>query len=153
MPTGDLTHIDHPLLQGLSDAHMRKIAGCAWGDRFEEGEYLFREGEIANRSYLISAGRLALELDGGQRGVIRISTIGEKDVAGFSWIFPPHRWGENGRVVEPVEATVLDGEALRKLTSEDHDFGYELLLRFSSVMSTRLQATRLQLLDVYGDHG
>ena len=153
MPTGDLTHIDHPLLQGLSEEHMAKIASCAWGDRFEEGEYLFREGEIADRAYLISAGRLALELDGGQRGIIRISTIGEKDVAGFSWIFPPHRWGENGRVVEPVEATVLDGEALRKLKSADHDFGYELLLRFSSVMSNRLQSTRLQLLDVYGDHG
>ena len=55
MPTGDLTYIDHPLLKGLSDDHMRKIASCAWGDRFEEGEYLFREGEIANRCFLISA--------------------------------------------------------------------------------------------------
>jgi CRP-like cAMP-binding protein len=153
MPIGDLTYIDHPLLEGLSEEHMRKIASCAWGDRFEEGEYLFRVGEVANRCYLISAGRLALELDGGERGVILISTIGESDVAGFSWIFPPHRWGENGRVVEPVEATVLDGETLRKLKAEDHDFGYELMMRFATVMIDRLQATRLQLLDVYGDHG
>jgi len=152
MSTGDLTYIDHPLLDGLSEEHMSKIAGCAWGDRFEEGEYLFRVGERANRCFLLSAGRLALELDGGERGIIRIATLRETDVAGFSWIFPPHRWSWDGRVVEPVEATVLDGEALRALKARDHDLGYELLLRFSAVISVRLQATRLQLMDVYGDH-
>lgn len=153
MPTGDITFIDHPLLEGLSDEHMKKLASCAWGDRFEEGEYLFRVGEMANRSFLISSGRLALELDGGARGVVRIATLGERDVAGFSWLFPPHRWNWDGRVVEPVEATVLDGEALRLMKTEDHHFGYELLLRFSAVITSRLQATRLQLMDVYGDHG
>jgi CRP-like cAMP-binding protein len=153
MPTDDITFIDHPLLQALSDQHMAKVAACAWGDRFEEGEYLFRVSEIANRCFLISAGRLAMELDGGERGIVRIGTLGDKDVAGFSWLFPPHRWMWDGRVVEPVEATVLDGEALRTMTIQDHDFGYELLLRFSAVMSARLQATRLQLMDVYGDHG
>jgi CRP-like cAMP-binding protein len=153
MPTDDITFIDHPLLQGLSDEHMAKVASCAWGDRFEEGEYLFRVSEIANRCFLISAGRLAMELDGGERGIVRIGTLRERDVAGFSWLFPPHRWMWDGRVVEPVEATVLDGEALRRMTIADHDFGYELLLRFSAVMSARLQATRLQLMDVYGDYG
>lgn len=153
MPTSDITRIEHPLLAGLSDDHMAKIAGCAWGDRFDEGEYLFRVDEAANRCFLISAGRLSLELDGGERGIIRIATLQEHDVAGFSWIFPPHRWDWDGRAVEPVEATVLDGEALRVLKAEDHDLGYELLLRFSAVISDRLEATRLQLMDVYGDHG
>ena len=153
MPTGDIARIEHPLLAGLSDEHMRQIASCAWGDRFEEGEYLFRVGELANRCFLISAGRLSLELDGGARGIVRIVTLEENDVAGFSWIFPPHRWSWDGRVVEPIEATVLDGEALRALKAADHDFGYELLMRFGAVMSARLEATRLQLMDVYGDHG
>ena len=152
MPTGDITHIDHPLLAGLSEAHMSKIASCAWGERFEEGEHLFQVGEIADRCYLISSGLLALELDAGQRGVIRTSTIGAGEVAGFSWIFPPHRYGESGRVVEPIEATVLDGEKLRKMKVEDHELGYELMMRFATVMLARLQAARLQLLDVYGDH-
>jgi len=152
MPTGDITYIDHPLLAGLSEAHMSKLASCAWGDRFEEGEHLFQVGEIANRCYLISSGLLALELDAGQRGVIRTSTIGAGEVAGFSWIFPPHRFGESGHVVEPIEATVLDGEKLRKMKVEDHEFGYELMMRFATVMLARLQAARLQLLDVYGDH-
>jgi hypothetical protein len=42
---------------------------------------------------------------------------------------------------------------LRKKCEEDHDLGYELMKRFSAVMIQRLQATRLQLLDLYGEGG
>jgi len=39
---------------------------------------------------------------------------------------------------------------LRTKGEEDHDLGYELVKRVAQVMMERLQATRLQLLDVYG---
>ena len=32
---------------------------------------------------------------------------------------------------------------------EDHELGYELMRRFAKVIVSRLQATRMQLLDVY----
>ncbi|MDZ7343567.1 MAG: Crp/Fnr family transcriptional regulator, partial [candidate division KSB1 bacterium] len=35
---------------------------------------------------------------------------------------------------------------------EDHDLGYELLKRFAHIIEQRLQSTRLQLLDIYGNH-
>jgi hypothetical protein len=43
----------------------------------------------------------------------------------------------------------MDGECLRRKCEHDHDLGYELLKRFAEVITQRLQATRLQLLDVY----
>lgn len=45
----------------------------------------------------------------------------------------------------------FDGACLRGKCDADHELGYELMQRFASVMLERLQATRLQLLDVYGD--
>jgi hypothetical protein len=51
--------------------------------------------------------------------------------------------------VELTRAIALDGKCLRKKSEEDHDLGYELLRRFSSIIVERLEATRLQLLDVY----
>ena len=42
-------------------------------------------------------------------------------------------------------------QILEPILEEDHDFGYELLRRFSEVITQRLEATRLQILDVY--HG
>jgi hypothetical protein len=44
----------------------------------------------------------------------------------------------------------FDGACLRGKCDADHAFGYELMQRFALKMLERLQATRLQLLDVYG---
>ena len=54
--------------------------------------------------------------------------------------------------VELTRAVAMDGKCLRKKCEEDHDLGYELMKRFLMVVSQRLDATRLQLMDVYG-HG
>jgi CRP/FNR family cyclic AMP-dependent transcriptional regulator len=48
-----------------------------------------------------------------------------------------------------VRAIVLDGACLRRKCDVDHDLGYELTQRVAHILMQRLQATRLQLLDVY----
>ena len=50
-----------------------------------------------------------------------------------------------------MRAIAFDGACLRGKCDADHDLGYELLRRFAPVIVERLQATRLRLLDVYGD--
>jgi len=71
-------------------------------------------------------------------------------VAGFSWLIPPHLWEFDGRAVEPVRAVRMDGTCLRAKLDDDPRLGYELMRRFARLTVKRLQATRLQLLDVYG---
>jgi hypothetical protein len=44
----------------------------------------------------------------------------------------------------------LDGKCLRGKCEKDHDMGYALLKKFSTVLAQRLEMTRLQLLDIYG---
>jgi len=48
-----------------------------------------------------------------------------------------------------TRAIVLDGKCVRGRCEEDHEFGYEIMKRIAHVIERRLQATRLQLLDVY----
>ena len=48
-----------------------------------------------------------------------------------------------------TRAIALDGKCLRTKSEEDHDLGYELLKRFVHVVEDRLQAARLQLLNIY----
>ena len=68
---------------------------------------------------------------------------------GWSWLIPPYRWRFSARTQQATQALAFDGKFLRAKCEEDHDLGYELLKRFSRVFSERLQATRVQLLDVY----
>jgi CRP-like cAMP-binding protein len=63
---------------------------------------------------------------------------------------PPHKWHFDARAMEITRAIALDGKCLRDKCKEDHDLGYELMKKFSVLIAQRLEATRLQLMDIYG---
>ena len=142
---------EHAFFQGLSEEHLKLIAGCAKNVRFNAGQFVFREGQEAQEFYVIRHGRVALEIFAPGQGSQTIQTIDEGDVLGWSWLFPPYRWHFDARALEITRAFSLDGECLRKKCEQDHDLGYELLKRFAGIIQSRLQATRIQLLDLYGE--
>jgi CRP-like cAMP-binding protein len=141
---------EHPFFKGLEEPYLQLLVGCASNVRFNAGEVIFREGEEANRFYLIRQGKVAVETFAPGRGPIIIQTLGEGELVGWSWLIAPYRWRFDGRAVELTRAIALDGECLRGKCEEDHNLGYELMKRVAHVMEQRLEATRLQLLDVYG---
>ena len=143
---------EHPFLRGLAKRHLEFLTGCASNVRFDAGEFLFREGDEANASYLVRAGRIALEIDVPGRGSNQIQTIEAGQVLGWSWLYPPYKWQFDARAVEPVRAIKLNGECLRLKCEADHDLGYELVKRFLYQVHQRLERTRFQLLDVYAKH-
>jgi CRP-like cAMP-binding protein len=152
MEKENLTEIlkQHPFLHELSDEHMQTLIGCASNVRFPEGSHVIREGEMANKFFLIRTGRVALEIDVSGRGGLRIQTSGPGEVLGWSWLISPYRWHFSGIAVMDTRAIALDAECLRNKCETDPKFGYEMLKRLALVMERRLEATRLQLLDMYG---
>ncbi len=141
---------DQPFLKSLDPAMLQQVAGCAFDVRFDAGQFIFREGEAANQFYIITRGKVSLEVFVPGRGALTVDTISEGDVLGWSWIFPPYRWHFDGRALEMTRAIAFDAKCLRAKCEEDHDLGYEFVKRFAHIIMDRLQATRLQLVDVYG---
>ena len=141
---------DHAFLKGLDQPYIQLLVGCAANARFEPGQLLFREGEEADRFYILRHGKVGLEIFSPQRGPITIETIGEGEVLGWSWLFPPYQWHFSARALELTRAIALDGKCLRTKCEGDAVLGYEMMKRFAHIMEQRLQATRLQLLDLYG---
>jgi CRP-like cAMP-binding protein len=142
---------DHPFLSGLEPEYLALLAGCAANVRFREGSFMFREGEAADQCFLIREGKMALEIAAPGRGSIVVQTLAAGDVAGFSWLLEPHQWQFDGRVIEPVRAIALDGVCLRGKCADDSRLGFELMQLVARLAVQRLQATRLRLLDVYGN--
>jgi CRP-like cAMP-binding protein len=140
-----------PVFEGLDDATLRFIAGCGVNTRFAPGDFLLREGEPAETFYVLRAGRVALEIDAPPRGPVIVETLGPGEVVGWSWLFPPYRWHFDVVALEPVRAIAFDGGCLRRKCDEDPRLGLELTRRFAGMIVTRLQATRLRLLDLYGN--
>ena len=115
----------------------------------DAGAYIFREGQEANQFYIIRHGKVALELFAPERGVLTIQTLGAGEVLVGRGSFPPYRWLFDARTIELTRAIAFDGNVCAP-SDEDHHLGYEMVKRFAQVIIERLQASRLQLLDVYG---
>lgn len=150
METLERVLAEHPFFRGLEEPYIHLLVGCASNVRFDPGQLLFREEEEANQFYVIRHGRVALQIFSPQRGPLTIETIGDGDILGWSWLIPPYHWHFSARAVELTRAIVLDAKCLRTKCEEDYALGYQLLKRFAHIIEQRLQATRLQLLDVYG---
>lgn len=149
MQTLEALLASQPFFQGFTPNYLPLMAHCAQTVRYEAGEYIFREGEPAAHFYLIRQGLVALETVAARHQPVTIETIETEEVLGWSWLFPPYRWHFSARVVESVRAISLDGVCLRAKCEEDHELGYQLTKRVAQIMLERLQATRLQLLDIY----
>ena len=143
--------VEHPFLKGLSQSHIDLIVGCASNVRFEAGHTIFHEGDEANQFYIVRHGKIALEIFAPNRGSLIVETLSEGDILGWSWLIPPYQWHLDAKALELTRAIALDGKCLRTKCEKDHELGYELLKRFSHIIEQRLEATRMQLLDIYGE--
>ncbi len=142
----------HPFLAGMSRTHLALLTDCAIAVHFKNGQIVLREGEFANRFYLIESGRVVLVSGAGFGEPVVVDTIGPGDLLGWSWMFPPYVWHFTARAVEPTEAIFFYGTILREYCEKDPWLGYELLKRISAVMVKRLQAARRKMLAVHA-HG
>jgi CRP/FNR family transcriptional regulator, cyclic AMP receptor protein len=135
---------------GMSQEHLALIAGCAQNKVFEDSQYLMREGDPADSFYVLRMGRVALEIFVPQRGAVTIETIDDGGLVGWSWLVPPYRVHLDARVLGSAHVVAFDASCLRGKADEDPVLGYELMRRFIPVIVERLHATRVQMLDVYG---
>ncbi len=134
-----------PFLKGLSARHLDQLAESALLMQFEAGQEIFREGDLANRFYLVLDGTVVLESDDAERGRIPIQTLKAGDDLGWSWLFLPHYLHFSARAIEPSKLLFFYGVRLRQQCEEDHELGYELMKRVGQVVVQRLEATQRKL--------
>lgn len=150
MPDGmERVVAQHPFCEGMSTEDILLLAGCAKNVKFRPGELLLRNGDLADRSFLLRAGRAALVVHGQEV----LETAEEGELLGWSWLFPPYRWHFDARAVTALRAIQLDGDCLRRKCEADPRFGFEISKRILYQVTRRLERSRLQALDVYRGSG
>ncbi len=138
------------VLKGLPDYVLEEVAGCGRLTHFDAGAVICRTGEPADTFYAIREGRVSLEVaEPGSREIV-IDVREDGDVVGWSWLFPPYRWHFDVTALELTRVIAFDGKCLRGKCDSDAKIGYPLMSRVAQLAIESLQATRLQLLDVYG---
>ena len=140
----------HPFFGDLPPDYLQLVTGCAKNVKFSKGAMIAREGDRQDQFFLIREGKISISTNVPGRGSIVVQTLTADDVLGWSWIFPPYLWTFDVTAATDALAIAIDGKCLRAKCDADPKLGYDLMKRVARVMTARLQATRLQLLDVYG---
>ena len=136
------------LVEGLEPHHIDKLAALATEVSFERDQIVFREGEAHNKFYIILSGKIALEIRAPSR-LFRVQTLQEGDEFGWSSLMNQGRRHFQARALQRVRALAFDGDELQETWREDPALGFALLSRVLRVVSGRLDATRLRLLEIY----
>ena len=140
---------EHSFFKDLKPEYLDFIAGCASNVVFKEDEMILKEGDEANKFCLIRHGKIAIDIPVSKQRGITIQTIGDGDILGWSWLIPPHNYRFNAKAIIETRAISFDGKCLREKCESKKDLGYELLKRLTRVFISRLEMTRLQLIDHY----
>ena len=150
MPTLESIVSEHYCFKGLDENYLNMIIEKASDVSFDTGELIFGEDQDAEKFYIIQEGIVALETTlAPDRDPITIQMLGEGDILGWGWLFPPYKAHFDSKAVAPTKAVELDGKFILEQCEKDHDLGYELLKRFAFIMQQRLQAVRLQNPNMY----
>ena len=130
----------------MSAEHLATLEECAMMTDFSPGQLIFREGEMANRFYLILDGRVAVELTSPRCAPVVVEQIASGDVLGWSWLFPPYGLHFSAKAIEPTRAIFFYGTWLRERCEENPALGHELTKRMALVVMNRLEAvTKMNL--------
>ena len=74
----------------------------------------------------------------------------EGDTLDWSWLVPPYKWRFDVTATVQTGFIALDGKCLRSKCEKNHRLGFKMMQIFTEIMAERLDATRLQLLNIYG---
>jgi CRP-like cAMP-binding protein len=139
---------NHPFVAGFEPRHVEKLASLATEVRFDRDQILFREGDDWPKFCLIVTGLIALEL-AAPGHTFRVQTLFAGDEMGWSALLMGKGKQFQARTLERVDALSFEGDELLAACREDPHFGFIFMQHLLGVVSERLQATRLQLLDMH----
>jgi len=140
----------NPWFERLSDEHYEKMVSIATIVKWPAGKDIFREGDEDLYLYLILKGRVAIDISYPTRGRVRILTLNEDEIFGWSAVLPVVKIKTAGaHTILDTEAVAFDADALREICEQDHELGFLVYRRLTNVIAGRLSATRMQLLDMY----
>lgn len=131
---------------GLSAESLDFLAAHAGLKKLAAGKVLFQYGDRATQFFLVLEGHLSLEIAAIEGPALELQDLGPGRIAGWSWLISPNRWNFQARARTAIEYLEFDGTAVFAECERNPKFGYELLKRFSTLMSERLQFARQKMM-------
>jgi len=138
------------LFEGLEIRLLEKVSPLCRGGSYKEGDTIFKEGEEAAELYILTDGRVALEMDVRpvpERPAIptAVEVVSKGEAFGWSALVEPHIYTLSARCMAHCTVLAIKADMLRRTIADDPNLGYELMKRIAQLIALRLSHTRLRL--------
>ena len=134
---------------GLSPEAQLSLARLARRYQAPAGTTLLAEGEAVRELGIVLRGRVSVRTLVPERGLVTILTVEPGDIFAKSALVPPYRSTATVVAIQDVDVIALDAARLRAALAADCVLSAALYPRLVEAISRRLDATRLQLLDLF----
>jgi CRP/FNR family transcriptional regulator, cyclic AMP receptor protein len=143
----------HAFFSEFSDDLLKFLCECSSMHEIKMGQTLFRQGENADKFYVVRSGRISLQMPAIMGPILEIQTLDKDQVLGWSWLISPYKWNFQTKAEEDSQLLQFDGAAILARCEQEPKFGYELLKKFAALMSVGLNAARLKMMDEWNPAG
>ena len=143
----------HEFFSKFSDDSLKFLCECSSTREIKKGQILFRQGEHADKFYVVRSGRISIQMPAIMGPTLEIQAVDEDQVLGWSWLISPYKWNFQIKAEEDSELLQFDGVAILARCEQEPKFGYELLKKFAGLMSVRLNAARQKMMDEWNPVG
>jgi CRP/FNR family transcriptional regulator, cyclic AMP receptor protein len=143
----------HEFFSEFSDDVLKFLYECSSTREIKKGQILFRQGENADKFYVVHSGRISIQIPAIIGPALEIQTLGKDQVLGWSWLISPYKWHFQARAEEDSELLQFDGAAILARCEQEPKTGYELFKKFAGLMSVRLDEARQKMMDEWNPTG
>lgn len=141
------------VLKAFGPQHLERLAALAEEVDFHRDQIIFREGDRHGLFYLILDGSVGLEIMTARHPVL-LQTLHAGDAMAWSSLINGGSGAHfEARALTVTHALAFDGARLREACDSDPAFGYRMMKALLSLITERLDVTRMQLLDMYATPG
>ncbi len=133
-----------PIFKDLTVEQLGHIASVSTTEEYEEGEFLFREGDVGDNSYVIISGKVELLKNIGGRETTRIDVLNEGKYFGEMSVFDGNERVASARTMENSLIISYTRDDLNNVIMEYPSIGLGII----RVLSERLRSS-MSLLNKY----
>ena len=144
--TEELSKVE--LFSELSADRMERLSSvCEYAD-FNRGELLFREGDRAEKFFILLEGKAVIQIQVSTRPTAVSVGVVNKPYQSLGWssIVPPYFYTASALCEENSRFIEVEGEMFVDLLQQNPEAGVLVFMRIAEVISNRLRNSRAVLL-------
>lgn len=136
------------IMTHLKDDMLDRIISITDFLKFEDQETVFRQGDIANRFYMVKMGKVLLEQRIAEKVTVSVGSIKPGFAFGWSTMIEEGNYTTDAVCAEPCEIFSMRGNKLRALCEKDPYMGYLLSRRLLVILKKRYDHRTEQFIEV-----